>query len=184
MQVSLLRPQDLANTAGLVTGVRLLIALAFPFLTASPTVALAAYLIATATDIIDGAIARRTNTASHTGAFVDGWVDKILHVNGAWSMALHGYMPGWWMWLWFSRELILWAMVMVFMADFRWGRVKPHTTTLWGRMTAVALFAAMALTLGGHADWAWPLTLITAGLGLVAGLGYFRRHLEHRHLFD
>ena len=88
MQTHVLRIRDLANTAGLITGTRLLIALAFPFLTAHPRVALAAYLFASLTDVLDGAVARRTHTASHTGAFVDGWVDKILHINGAWSMTL------------------------------------------------------------------------------------------------
>lgn len=184
MQTHVLRIRDLANTAGLITGTRLLIALAFPFLTAHPRVALAAYLFASLTDVLDGAVARRTNTASHTGAFVDGWVDKILHINGAWSMTLHGYMPAWWMWLWFSRELILWAMVMIFMADFRHGRVQPHTTTTWGRMTAATLFGAMVLTLMGHPTLAWPLTAVTGLVGAVAGGVYFRRHLVQRRLFD
>ena len=43
MQTHVLRIRDLANTAGLITGTRLLIALAFPFLTVNPEVALAAY---------------------------------------------------------------------------------------------------------------------------------------------
>ena len=184
MQTHVLRIRELANPDGMITGARLLIALAFHFLTAEPVVALVAYLFASFTDVLDGAVARRTNTASHTGAFVDGWVDKILHINGAWSMTLHGYMPAWWMWMWFSRELVLWAMVMLFMADFRHGRVQPHSTTIWGRMTASTLFGAMVLTLAGHTDLAWPLTVVTGAVGMFAGLGYFRRHLEQRRFFD
>ena len=99
-------------------------------------------------------------------------------------MTLHGYMPASWMWLWFSRELILWLMVMVFMADFRHGRVQPHTTTIWGRMTAATLFIAMVLTLMGHTALAWPLTAVTGFVGAVAGIVYFHRHLVHKNLLQ
>ena len=184
MQTHVLRIRDLANTAGLITGTRLLIALAFPFLTAHPRVALAAYLFASLTDILDGAVARRTNTASHTGAFVDGWVDKILHINGAWSMTLHGYMPAWWMWLWFSREIILWGMVMVLVGDFKNGTVRAHTTSAWGRVTAVGLFGAFTATLLGLLNIALPLTVLTGIAGVLAGAGYLSRHLEGRKRFN
>ena len=75
-------------------------------------------------------------------------------------------------------------MVMLFMADFRHGRVQPHTTTIWGRMTAATLFGAMVLTLLGQISLAWPLTAVTGLVGAVAGAVYFRRHLVHRRLFD
>ena len=181
MQTHVLRIRDLANTAGLITGTRLLIALAFPFLIVNPEVALAAYLFATVTDVLDGAVARRTSTLAIQVPLSTGGSTRFS-INGAWSMTLHGYMPAWWMWLWFSRA-ILWAMVMLFIADFRHGE-STHATTIWGRMTAATLFGAMVLTLLGQISLAWPLTAVTGLVGAVAGAAYFHRHLVHRRLFD
>ena len=184
MEKNLLHINDLLNPAGALTGFRLLIALAFPFLTHEPALAIAAYLVAVATDLADGAVARSMGQDSHTGAVLDGWVDKILHINGAWSMTLHGYMPAWWMWLWFSREVIQWAMVMTIVGDFTNGRVSVQQTSTWGRLTAVFLFGAFVTTLTGAAALAWPLTLLTGLSGLICGVRYLKRHLEDRRRFD
>ena len=184
MRTNVLRLQELANPAGAITGTRLLIAVAFPFLTADPYLAFGAYLLAIATDVADGAVARHMKQTSHTGAVLDGWVDKILHINGAWSMSLHGYMPAWWMWLWFSREVIQWAMFMVIVGDFRTGRVRIQETSNWGRATALFLFAAFSTTLLGLPAFAWPLSVLTGLSGLIAALGYLKRHLDDRKHFD
>ena len=184
MEKTHLHFRELRNPAGALTFSRLLIAIAFPFLTHSPSLALCAYAVAIATDMADGAVARRMGQDSHTGAVLDGWVDKILHINGAWSMSLHGYMPGWWMWLWFSREIIQWAMVMTIVGDFTNGTVRAQTTSVWGRGTAVFLFGSFVATLIGAASVAWPLTVVTGVLGTVTGLHYLRRHLDDRGRFD
>lgn len=184
MQKNLLSIEELANPAGALTMARFAIAIAFPFLTYDPKLALAAYLIASATDVLDGAIARRWNHASHTGAVLDGWVDKILHINGAWSMTLHGYMPAWWMWMWFIREIIMWAMVMTITGDFVSGRVLVQHPSIWGRLTAAFLFGAFTTTLLGMEGLAWPLTVITGITGLICGLAYLHRYLEDRKQFD
>ena len=180
MQRGVLRWHDLANPAGALTGLRLCIAIAFPFLVQEPRLALCAYFVAIATDILDGTVARKTHSTSHTGAVVDGWVDKVLHINGAWSMTLHGYMPAWWMLLWFSREIIQWGMFLIIVGDFRTGRVRIQHTSIGGRITAVLLFAVFVFTLSGQMALAEPLTWLTGCAGLWAGTGYLRRHLDDR----
>jgi phosphatidylglycerophosphate synthase len=184
MQTNRLQVSALANAAGALTGVRLLIAISFPFFAHDPQVALTAYLLAIATDLGDGAIARHYDHASHTGAFFDGWVDKILHINAAWAMAINGYMPVWWMWMWFSRELIQWVMVMNVVGDFKNGRVRVQETSTWGRITAVSLFGAFCSTLLGATTIGLALTIVTGVTGGAAGIGYVRRHLEDRDQFD
>ncbi len=184
MQKNMLHISDLWNPAGALTVCRLLIAVGFPFLTHSPRVALTAYLIAIGTDLADGSIARKMGQDSHTGAVLDGWVDKILHINGAWSMAIHGYMPAWWMWMWFSREVIQWAMFLTIVGDFTTGSVQVQTTSWWGRATATVLFSAFVCTLLGATAIAWPLTLATGAVGTISGLHYLKRHLDDRKRFD
>ena len=183
MQNNALRVDDLLNPAGCITGFRLVIAIAFPFFVHDPKLALGAYLIAILTDVMDGRIARQLNQASHTGAVLDGWVDEILHINAAWAMTLHGYMPAWWMWLWFSRELFQWSMVMTIIGDFRLGTVRQQHTSMAGKVTATFLFASFVTTLLEQPSVALPMTILTGLSGTWAGFGYLKRHLEDRKRF-
>lgn len=179
-QRGVLRWSDLANPAGALTVARLGIAVAFPLLVQSPRVALWAYLIALLSDVLDGSIARRTGTDSHTGAVLDGWVDKILHINGAWALVLHGMMPGWWMWLWFSREIIQWLMFPVLLHDVCKGRVRTYTASLPGKITAVLLAVSFVLILIGQPAAALPLAWLVGGFGAIAAVGYLKRALDDR----
>ena len=99
-------------------------------------------------------------------------------------MTLHGYMPAWWLWLWFSREVIQWAMFLTIVGDFANGSVRVQTTSLWGRATATLLFAAFVTTLCGMVHAAWALTVATGFVGAVSGLHYLKRHLDDRGRFD
>jgi len=174
---------DLANTAGAITIGRLGIAVAFPLIVHSPRWALIAYTVAIVSDVVDGNVARWTGTQSHTGGVVDGWVDKVLHINAAWAMALHDYMPAWWLWLWFSRELVQGAMVFWLVGDFHSGRVRVQQTSLWGRITAVSLAAVFIATLTNMHALSFPLTCFTGVAGIAAAVGYFRRALDDRSRF-
>ena len=180
LQRGVLRWSDLANLAGAVTASRLAIAVCFPLLVHRPALALSAYLIALVSDVLDGAVARRTGTVSHTGAVLDGWVDKILHINGAWALVMHDLMPGWWMWMWFSRELVQWIMFPILLADFRRGRVRAYTASLMGKITAVLLAAAFVLVLLEEPAVAQVLTWTIGLTGLLAASGYLRRALDDR----
>ncbi len=175
-----MRWKDLGNAAGAITIGRLGIAVTFPFFIHRPDWAIIAYTIAIISDVVDGNLARWTDTQSHTGAVVDGWVDKILHINAAWAMTLHGYIPGWWMWLWFSRELIQGAMVFWLTGPFYRGEVRVQHTSLWGRATAVSLAACIIVSFLGQLQWALPLTWFTGVAGLISGIRYFARALEDR----
>jgi phosphatidylglycerophosphate synthase len=163
-----------------VTTGRLIIAVIFPLLLHNPRLALGAYIAALLSDVLDGALARHTGTVSHTGALLDGWVDKILHINGAWAMALHGLMPGWWMWLWFTREIVQWLMFPVLLHDVRNGRVRTYTTSLAGRITAVLLAAAFILTLLGLPTAALWVSFAVAPAGFLTATGYLKHALDDR----
>jgi len=179
-QRGVLRFSDIANLAGAITAGRLLIAVIFPFLIHDLTLALAAYLLAIVSDVADGTVARWTHTESHTGAVADGWVDKILHINGAWAMVVHDLMPAWWMWLWFTREIVQWIMLPALLADFRQGHVRTYTTNLAGRVTAVLLCAAFTLTLLGQTAAAEVLTWAVGIAGSAAAARYLSRALDDR----
>jgi CDP-diacylglycerol--glycerol-3-phosphate 3-phosphatidyltransferase len=169
--------RDLWNAAGALTASRLVLAAAMPFFVVRG-LGLPAYLVAIATDVVDGAVARRTGTASSAGAAFDGWVDKTLHVNLAWSLAVADRMPDWWMIPWFSREIVQVVLHPILMHGFRTGQGVAPSTSLLGKTTAVLLFVCVVGVFLG-----WDVTVLTWAVGVtgtLAGLHYAHRHLEHR----
>jgi phosphatidylglycerophosphate synthase len=169
-----MRFAQLANAAGALTLARLPIAVAMPWLVYTPA-ALPAYLLAIATDVVDGVVARRTRTQSPAGAALDAWMDKILHVNLAWTLAVADRIPDVWMLAWFSRELLQIAMFGPLLHRFRTGKAPPPDTSRMGRVTAVVLFVAVVTVLLGY-----DATLATAAvgaLGVATSAQYARTYL-------
>ena len=121
---------DALNLAGLITISRLPIAIAYPFLAADHRVALGLLLLAALTDLLDGVVARWTGTQSHTGAVLDGWIDKVLYVNIAWTLVLLHDVPAWWMLAWFSREILQGFFVPVLVPAYYRGLPRARESTV------------------------------------------------------
>ena len=86
-----------------------------------------------------------------------------------------GYMPGWWLLFWFSREIILWPMVP-FMAGPYWrGEIAEQHASALGKCASWTLGGALVGTLLGYTGIPWILTIATGVLGLVTALGYAHR---------
>lgn len=144
-----------------------------PYALGSPWL-LPLYLFAVWTDVADGYVARRWGHATRAGAAYDAWVDKALHVNLGWAIALADIVPDWFMLCWFSRELIQLPMHFFLMHRFRTEQAPAPRTSAWGRATAITLWAAFVVVLGG-----WPgsalalaLTVATGVLGTIASVDY------------
>ncbi len=173
-----LRPRELCNLAGALTLVRLPLAVLFPLIAHDTLTALLFYLAAVLSDALDGPIARYTGTTSQIGAFADGWLDKIFHIQAAWALVNVDLIPAWWMWLWFSREVVQGALVPWYVRRYMRGAVPPNRPLRIGRVTAVALAGAFILSILKLPRLAFPLTLFCGIGGLVAAFGYLRRELE------
>lgn len=156
---------------------RLPIAVIYPFFAADRRYAVALFLLAEVTDILDGVVARRRGTVSHTGAFADGWLDKVFHVNAAWSMILYEDIPAWWLLCWFSREIVQAAMIPFVVGPFLHGQVRPHNATALGKVTTGLLVAAFAAVFLRWAALAEGLTPLIGLLGVATSLQYLRREL-------
>ena len=174
-----LRARDVLNWPGCLTGIRLGIAVSFPFLLHQPKVAVWAYSIALLTDVLDGALARHLNQQSQAGAFVDGWVDKILHVNAAWAMCLHDLMPDAFLILLFTRELIQFVQIPWLIGPFRRSEVCPQLAQPLGRLTSVFQAIAFFSIFAGLVQLAWIAAILTAIAGIGAGFGYLFRPGSH-----
>jgi phosphatidylglycerophosphate synthase len=133
------------------------------------------YLLALLSDVADGAVARATGTQSAAGAVLDGWVDKILHVNLAWRLAVEDRFPDWWMLCYFSRELVQAPMVPLLTRQFRLQIGSQPKTSFAGRFTAISIALSLVLVLMGK-DATVP-TLMTGVGGLWSAIGYFQNYL-------
>jgi len=173
--------RDLYTAASALTLLRGALAVAAPWWAGHPW-AVAVYLVAMLTDVLDGEVARRTGTCTRSGAALDGWVDKILHVNLGWSLAVADRIPDAWMLAWCAREILQAPMVFILIHRFRTASAPPPETSAWGRVTAVALSVAVVAALLGVQTWV-P-TAVAGAAGVVSGIQYGSRYLPRRPTAD
>lgn len=168
-----MRVSDLWTPAGALTTVRLVMAATLPYFLHTAWV-LPLYLLAVGTDVADGAVARRFGHATRAGAAYDAWVDKSLHVNLGWALAVADRVPDWYMLCWFAREIIQLPMHFFLMHRFRVAAAPPPRTSGWGRATAVVLALAFVGALAGAEGSAvvCALTVASGVLGTIAAVDY------------
>jgi len=169
---------DALNVAGLLTVSRLPIAVAYPFWAADAHVALGLLLLAALTDLLDGVVARWTGTQSHTGAVLDGWIDKVLYVNIAWTLVLLHDVPGYWMLAWFSREILQGLCVPALVPAYYRGLPRARESTVGGKATTWLVGLSLVASL---LDWWWvagTLTPIAGVVGFVSAARYLWRELS------
>lgn len=169
-----MRLSQLVTLASGLSWLRLALTAALPLLPRE--LWLPTYLAALLTDVLDGAVARRMGTSSAAGATLDAWADKALAVNTGWTLVNAGVAPGWWMLLWFSREIVQVPLVFVFAHRWRTGIGQPATRPL-GRATTILLAFTLTLSLAGAPSLL--LTVVVGTLGLAAGMDYARLHFSH-----
>ncbi|WP_013320752.1 CDP-diacylglycerol--glycerol-3-phosphate 3-phosphatidyltransferase [Gloeothece verrucosa] len=131
------------------------------------------FLIAAATDWLDGYLARKLNQITELGKFLDPLVDKLLVLAPLLSLIELGQIPAWGVFLILLRELSIAG----------W-RVNPQLTgnssisgaNFWGKLKTVTQISAIALLIGPLPPaWTTPgliLFWVSVILTLISGLIY------------
>jgi CDP-diacylglycerol---glycerol-3-phosphate 3-phosphatidyltransferase len=175
------------NTPNLLTGARIaaipvvVLLISFPGPSASFLGALC-FLLAGATDFLDGFLARRHRLVSRFGKFMDPVADKLL-VSAALIMLIPlGRAPAWMAFLIVGRELAvtglraLAATEGIILAPDRWGKVK--TALQMAALTALILHYPYGSVnfhhLGMGLLWLALITTIASGVGYF--LAFFRQY--------
>jgi CDP-diacylglycerol--glycerol-3-phosphate 3-phosphatidyltransferase len=132
------------------------------------------FLLAAATDILDGIIARRTNRITVTGAMLDPIADKLLMSGAFISLAELGAAPAWMVFLVIAREFAVTGLRMVALergvpiaANFL-GKAKTTSQVVavsllifslrypaWEPLASIALWVALALTVISMVVYFW-----------------------------
>jgi CDP-diacylglycerol--glycerol-3-phosphate 3-phosphatidyltransferase len=128
--------------------------------------ALVLFVIASMTDTIDGQLARRANTVTPLGVYLDTTADKILVAVLLVGLTAVHEAPGWMAAVIIAREFFVTglrsyaAALGVVIPAGRWGKAK----------TAITILALMLVLLGGDA----------AHGGILSGVGLIRTVLLTR----
>jgi CDP-diacylglycerol--glycerol-3-phosphate 3-phosphatidyltransferase len=131
------------------------------------------FLIAAATDWLDGYLARRLNQVTELGKFLDPLVDKLLVLAPLLALIALGEIPAWGVFLILTREL-----------GIAGWRVNPHLAgqssiagaNSWGKIKTVSQIGALAILIA-PLDSSWQLTAqvafwLAVALTLVSGVIY------------
>ena len=164
----------------------------------SLVIAFALLTIASISDGIDGAIARRTHTTTHFGAIVDPLADKVLILATflAFASIRELHIPIWAVFIILLREFtistlrVLAALHGEVLKAEAAGKLKT-TVQLISAFVIMALLVLKSLLKKYPVDWPWlegltrnagviarDLTIITALVTLISGAIYLYNHRE------
>jgi CDP-diacylglycerol--glycerol-3-phosphate 3-phosphatidyltransferase len=136
--------------------------------------ATAVFVVAMATDQIDGWLARRWNQTSAFGSLLDPIADKVLVMAALVMLVAEGVCPAWMVAAIVARELLVSGLRLaaiekgVVMAARDLGKLKT-----WAQALAVAI-GGMAAAGAWRDDIAWWALLVALLLTWVSGLDYVR----------
>lgn len=131
------------------------------------------FLLAAATDWLDGYLARRLNQITEIGKFLDPLVDKLLVLGPLLILVQWQRIPAWAVFLILARELVIagWRINPALSGN---GRIQG--ANLWGKLKTVTQMAAIALLLAPLSGSFEPLGLslfwLSVILTLISGLIY------------
>jgi len=134
------------NLANCLTALRLVLV---PFvigaiLDGRNLLAIELFAIATLTDVLDGAAARRFGLATQTGAYLDPIADKCLLSGVFLALAAVHTVPWWFVAVVFGRDVYLLVAAGITMAFTRLRKFPP---SLWGKASTFVQIAAAALSM-------------------------------------
>ena len=167
--------------ANVLTLSRIPFGIAFWFVTDRPFWALAVMIVGGATDLVDGAVARRRRQAERNGAgaWLDPVCDKFFVLSMMAALLISRRPAAWIVVVIAAREVVVIPLALAYRLvpgvrrrlsyDFRAGRP--------GKLATLAQFAALTAMLFGSVVLPWIAAL--AGIvGLVAAGDYVRRALR------
>jgi cardiolipin synthase len=149
------------------------------------SLALGVFAAAAATDVLDGALARRFHSVTRVGAYLDPVADKVLLSGVYLTLAAVGMLPWWFVGLVFGRDLVILASSA---AVLLFSRLRNFPPSVWGKLstffqalTAVVWMSRNVLPYPPVDALARALIWPTALATLWSGLHYGWRLTRNRH---
>ncbi len=135
-------------------------------------IALAVFIVASLTDLLDGKIARKYDLVTNFGKFMDPLADKLLVCSALICLVALGRIPAWIVIVIIAREFIISGFRLiasdngVVIAASYWGKFKTTFQMVMiclmiadiaalALLTDIVMWAALALTVISLADYLW-----------------------------
>jgi CDP-diacylglycerol--glycerol-3-phosphate 3-phosphatidyltransferase len=173
------------TTANLVTLIRIsmipIYMIVYALCGNTSLLAVAIFILASATDALDGYIARHYNQVTDFGKFVDPLADKLLILAALLMLTSDGIMPAWCGMVVLTREFVISSLRMVaaskgiVIAAAKSGKIKAVTQVVCTVILMLTLrdFALIgSFTLGDLAVW------VMAASALISGVDYMSRNFN------
>ena len=156
------------------------------FFALRPWIAAVVFVLISATDAVDGYVARKRGEVTTFGKFIDPLADKLLVTAALLALVQAGILPGWIAFIIIAREFVISGLRMVASAEgvviSASGIGKAKTTF---QNIAIVMFIVMNHTsvlgipsgsmLGQMVIWlAWAIMLVAVALTLLSMWDYFR----------
>ena len=113
------------------------------FALTEPYVALLIFLLAGATDVLDGYLARRNNWITNLGKILDPVADKLMQCTVLVCLCIKAYIPFWFMLPFFIKEIT--SLIMGFVVIKR--RNVAIVSKWYGKFTVCLFYATIALAI-------------------------------------
>jgi cardiolipin synthase len=97
-----------------------------------PAIAMAVFIAAAITDILDGALARRLGVPTAAGAYLDPLADKCLLGGVFLALAAGRYVPWWFVGIVFGRDLFILCGAGVF---YLFTPIRKFPPSIWGKIS-------------------------------------------------
>ncbi|MCL1468053.1 CDP-diacylglycerol--glycerol-3-phosphate 3-phosphatidyltransferase [Argonema galeatum] len=131
-------------------------------------ICLVIFLVAAATDWLDGYLARKLNQVTDLGKFLDPLVDKLLVLAPLLALIEEGEVPAWGVFLILARELAI--------AGWRVNQTSISGANIWGKLKTVSQIVALALLIAPLPEvWQIPSLIafwISVAFTLISGAIY------------
>lgn len=159
----------LKNKVAIITGSRIVLSLPLLFIPLTSAWFYAIYLICGLSDMIDGTVARRTNSASEFGARLDTVSDLVFMTVALIRFLPHLHIPVW-LWIWIGVI----AMMKVGNAALGFVRTKklvsPHTVL--NKVTGLLLFLLPVTISFVDLTYTLPIVCIVATIAAIHEVYY------------
>jgi len=151
-------------------------------ITGEPAFAFWLFVVAGATDAVDGFIAKQFNQTTELGAYLDPLADKLLLISIYVTLGVTDVFPVWLVILVVSRDILI---VLAFMVSWLVGSpVKVRPLFVSKANTAAQIVLAGVVLAGLGLDLEVPglrqvLIVVVAGLTLLSLYAYFAEWMRH-----
>jgi cardiolipin synthase (CMP-forming) len=143
------------------------------------TAALYVFVLAAATDALDGTVARWFDIRTELGAILDPFADKLMLLSGLVVLTFEHALPVWLLIVTALRDIVL--VLGYLMISFAAGERFPVRPSIFGKVTTVLLIACVIGTMTEHfglsqREW-YALLYLTGSVLVVSGIHYLYQAL-------